>query len=457
MGGIYPSLVGHIIEPLYDIVRGTSRHKYGKVLKKTQWLPREEIERLQVKNLRAIIQYSYETVPFYRKIFMGRDLLPSDIATVEDLMKLPILTKQDINHNFEDLVSNGIPRQDLVQYQSGGSGEPIRFYVTRDKQSWELAAEYRAYEWAGYRLGDRCLQFWGSSIDLSEEHSITKHLAKSVERTILCDAWLLSDEALSGFVEKALRFKPQAIFMFAEYCRTNKIDCLRPKTIITSAEKLLDSRRRIIEEVFDPKIFDHYGSREIGAIASECEEHNGYHISAENVVVEFVRDGEHVAPGENGSIIVTNLRNFGMPFIRYQIGDVGKPSDEKCNCGRGLPMMSSIDGRLSDFLVVYDKELGQVVPYMVGAPGFVGAIFMYVPVDSYRVIQESLVRVRIQMVKGNGYLQKHTDYVENAIRRFLGDNVQVELEFLDSIPPLPSGKRSTFTSKIDSWTGKTQQ
>lgn len=457
MRGLYTSFIDHLIEPTYDLLRGTTRHELRKELKKTQWLTRIEIEEIQCRNLRAIIKHAYNTVPYYHRLFNELRISPDDIRGAEDLHKLPILRKQDINQHFNDLISTTIPKRQLVPYQSGGSGDPIRFLITKEKMSWEIAAEYRAYEWAGYQLGDPCFLLWGSSIDDSDR-GLFKRISKRVERIVTCDAWLLSDDALAGFTAKAVKFRPEivrgyanAVFMFAKYCQENHVMGIRPRAIITSAEKLTDSRRRVIEDTFGAKVFDHYGSREVGAIASECEEHNGYHISAENVVVEFTRDGETKSPGEEGAIMVTSLRNYGMPFLRYQIGDVGKASNDLCPCGRGLPLMASIEGRLSDFLSIYDRKSGKIVPYMVGAPGFVGAIFMHVPVDSYRVIQESLDRVRIQVVKGRSYSEKDTEFVKNSVRKFLGDNCEVEFEFMDNIPPLKSGKRSTFTSKIDPW------
>ena len=235
--------------------------------------------------------------------------------------------------------------------------------------------------------------------------------------------------------------------MLAKYCQENGVKH-HPSSVITSAEKLTSERRKIIMEAFGCPVFDYYGSREIGAIAAECEEHAGYHISAENVCLEIVKDGEQVSDGEDGAIILTNLRNKGMPFIRYQIGDVGKSTDMKCSCGRGLPLLSSVEGRFSDFLSVYDRELGKVLPYMVGAPGFVGAALMEAPVISYRVIQESLDFMRVQIVKADDFTDAHASNVEKQIRNFMKGNIAIEFEYLDSIPPLPSGKRSSFISKI---------
>jgi phenylacetate-CoA ligase len=211
----------------------------------------------------------------------------------------------------------------------------------------------------------------------------------------------------------------------------------------------LDIYRRTIEKAFGCEVFDYYGSREIGAIAAECEEHCGYHVSAENVVLEFVRDGEHVSAGENGVILVTSLRNFGMPFIRYAIEDVGKPSDDVCSCSRGLPLMASVEGRISQFMAVYDKRLKRIVPVSTAAPGPFGLVLMHVPLESYRIVQESLDRIVIVAVKGKGYTQMHSDYIVRQMQKLLGDNVTIEFKFVNYIPPLPSGKRSVFTSKIN--------
>ena len=456
MNRLYPSFVENFVLPFYDVVRGTSRFQFSRVLQKTQWLPPDQVERLQNRNLRGLLKYAYETVPYYRRVFRERGLSPSDIKSADDLVKLPILTKADIRKNFGDLVSRGIPRNKLIPYQSGGTGNPIKFYITREKFSWEVAAEYRAYGWAGYRLGDRCFLVWGSPADLSKHKRLVTRFTKALERTLTVDAFVMSDEVLSRFATLLRKFNPEivrgyatSVYMLAKYLQERGIDYVRPKAVITSAETLLDHRRKIIEEAFGCPVFDYYGSREVGAIAGECEEHCGYHISAENVVMEFVKDGEHVAAGEKGVILLTSLRNSGMPFIRYNIKDVGTPSDEICGCGRGLPLMSSIEGRTSEFMAVYDKQLGRIIPVLPAGPGVIGVALMHVPLENYRIIQESLDRVVVKAVRGRGYSKKHTDFLVKYMRQFLGDNITVEIEFVNSLPPLPSGKRSYFISKIN--------
>jgi len=454
MSRFYPLLVQNFVLPVYDMVRGTSRFKFSRMLQKTQWLPRKEIERLQTRNLHALLKHAYETVPYYRRIFRERGLTPSEIKSVNDLVKLPILTKTDVRKNFEDLVSRGFPSR-LISKKSGGTGNQIKFYITNEQLSWEVAAEYRAYGWAGYRLGDRCFMFWASPMDLSAYSNMVRRFTKDFERILVGDTYVMSNEALSRFAYLLGKFNPEiirgyttSVYMMAKYLLEKGVCHVRPRAVITSAETLFDFMRKTIEKAFGCPVFDYYGSREVGALAAECEEHSGYHISAENVVLEFVSEGEHVTTGEKGLILVTSLRNFGMPFIRYNIGDVGRPSDEVCSCGRSLPLISSIEGRVSEFMAVYNRGLGRVVPVGPVYPIIIYAL-MHVPLDAVRVIQEGLDKVVVKAVKGKAFSQEHLDFLINYMHKFFGDNITIEIEFVDCLPPLPSGKRSVFVSKID--------
>jgi len=454
---LYPKFVNAVVVPTYDVIRGTNRSKYGKSLEKSQWLPPEEIRETQDKSLRAIIKHAYDTVPYYHRIFNENNIVPDDIKAAKDLTKIPVLTKQDILKHKDEMVSSVIDRSKLLSYMSGGTGNQITFKVTKDQISWELAAEFRAYGWADYKLGDKLLMFWGSPIDLAKHEALMKRLTSWVERVKVVNTYMISDSAMKGHLETMRSYRPQVIkgyassvYMVAKYLKDNGIDDITPRAIVTSAEMLYPHYRKVIEDVFGCKVFDFYGSREIGALAAECSEHNGFHINAENVLMEFVKDGEQVVD-ERGIIHMTSLRNYGMPFIRYEIGDVGKPSEEQCNCGRGLPMIETLEGRESQFMAVVDKTTGKIIPVSTAAPGPIGNLLMYIPVDSYRVIQESLDRIVIQVVAGEGYKQKDTDFLLNHLREYLGDSIGFEVQKVDYLPPLPSGKRSVFISKINAF------
>ena len=446
----------NFVLPIYDFAKGTSRFRCGRILNKTQWFSREQIEHLQNKNLRALIKNAYENVPYYHRVFKERNLGVDDVRTKEDLRKLPVLLKSDIRRHFSELISRCYPANQLVYRTSGGTGDQIRFYVTKEQMSWEVAAEYRAYGWGNYHLGDKCLLFWGSPLDIAKHDNLVSQLTSQMERVLLLNTYVLSDSVLSKYVELMKRFHPKivrgyssSVYLMAQYMLERDIDFEQPEAVFTSAEMLFLFQRLAIEKAFGCPVFDYYGSREVGALAAECEEHAGYHISAENVVLECVENGQQVADGERGVVLVTNLRNHGMPLIRYAIGDVGKPSCKSCNCGRGLPLLESIEGRVSQFMAVYDKQSKQIVPVSTAAPGPFSMALMQVPLESYRIVQESLDRVVIKAVKGKGYSQKHTDFVVNYMRSILGDDVKIEFEFLSYLPSLPSGKRSVFISKIN--------
>lgn len=453
---MYRWLTKNFATPMVDIAGKTSISKFSRVLQKTQWFSRQEIERLQNMNLRIMLNHAYETVPYYRRVFRERNLSPVDIKSVEDLVKLPVLTKAEIRKNFGDLLSRNFLRKDLTLGMSGGSGDQIKFYSTKEDLSWVVAAEYRAYGWAGYELGDPCLMLWGSSADMTKRNSILWRFSGGLKRIMVMNTYVMSDEVLARLSNLLNKFNPEivrgyasSVYMMAKYMLENGSGMVRPRAVITSAETLFDYMRKTIEEAFGCQVFDFYGSREIGSLAAECQEHSGYHVSAENVALEFVREGEHVAIGEAGVILVTNLRNFGMPFIRYEIGDVGRASSDVCGCGRGLPLMSSVEGRISQFMAVYDKRLGRVVPVSTAGPGIFSIALMHMPLERYQIIQESLDRVVVRAVKTKGYSQKDTDFLLEHVRKYLGDSIEVEVEFVDFIPPLPSGKRSVFVSKID--------
>ena len=456
MGQLYNSMVNNLVLPVYDLVRGTNRHKYGKILEKTQWQSPQEIADQQNTSLRALIKHAYETVPFYNRVFKENNIKPEDIREQKDLVKIPPITKKDVVNHKEEMVSTAIPREKLIEYMSGGTGDQITFYVTKEQLSWELAAEYRAYGWGGYKLGDKCQLFWGSPIDMAKSEKLTKQITSWIERVRIVNTYFIKDEVMEGHLKSLREFRPEVIkgysssvYMVAKYINEKGLTEFRPRTIITSAESLFPHYREEIENAFQCKVFDYYGSREIGALAAECEEHDGFHISAENLVMEFTKDNEPVDEGENGLIYITSLRNYGMPFIRYEIGDVGKPSYETCPCGRGLPLISSLEGRSSQFMAVKDKETGKIIPVSTAAPGIIGNLLMYVPVDSYRILQESLEKVTVQIVPAENYSEKDSEFLIDHLYEYLGDNIEVEIEKLDYMPPLPSGKRSVFISKIN--------
>ncbi len=423
--------------------------KYFQELNESQWWSADEITALQFKRLQALLSHAYQNIPYYSQKFKEARLELGDIKTLDDLPKLPILTKQDVRENLSDLVAKNFPRSNMIPYSTGGStGEPLQFYVTEESKQRGGAASARANSWYGYELGDKVAYLWASPRDLSAHKGkgLANKISLLVFRRIYLDAFDMSEKKMEEFARKLGQFKPKAIiayasaaYLFAKYLRYKGIKNIKPRAVITQAEKLLPQQRQLIEEVFDCEVFDFYGSREVSAMASECPQHKGYHISAENVVLEFVKDNKTVSPGETGKILITDLHNYAMPFIRYENGDLGVPSGEKCSCGRGLPLMHSVEGRITDTLVIGNK--------FISSPSLT-LIFKDLPIKQYQLVQETKNELTIKIVKADKYTDEHTEQILKLMQTYVGSNVKLNLRFASQIPPTKSGKYRFIISKV---------
>ncbi len=424
-------------------------------LEGTQWWPREKILALQGERLRKLLRYAYDNVPYYRNVFDQHALKPEDIVDSGDLVKLPVLTRQLVRNNFSNLVGCGFPRKELMPCLTGGStGEALRFYRTRDDyHGWDAAAGLRAHKWAGYEVGEKLALFWGRHPRLSMADSLTRTTKHFVQRVVLFDALTMSDQRLPSFAKRLEGFDggfikgyPSAVYLMARYIEKEGKPVIRPRAIITTDEALYDFQRELFSRVFGCETYSYYATNEVDAVASECSEHSGYHISAENVIVEIVDDADKPVPvGGEGRILVTSLHNYGMPFIRYEIGDIGVSSDKACPCNRGLPLLTAVNGRISDFIFT---RKGDCIPGIALNRSFLAGL----GVEQFQIVQESYEKVVIKIVLAKELEREHLSEVVRKIERHfkpeLGGDIDVVTELVDQIFPTRIGKRRMFISKV---------
>lgn len=443
-------MYGRLVRGAYQLWAKVMRRddflKYCAELERSQYLPSEEIRSLQLMRLKALLTHAYNNVPYYRKRFQEAGLKPSDIKTTDDLIKLPLLTKKDIRANFNDLIAANFPRKKMLPYSTSGStGEPIKFYITRGTSAQRQAAAYRAYRWSGYEMGDRIVNLW-SPQEYFRGRQLGNRLINLFLKAIYLNPLNMSASKLERIVPRLIRFRPSIIvatasaaYILASYARSNGITGLRPKAVITTAEMLFDYEREVVKEALGCEVFDLYASREVGPIAAECPSHSGYHIFAEKFVLEFIRDGKPVIPGEIGKILITDLTNYAMPFIRYENGDLGVPTMESCPCGINLPLMKSIEGKITDILVVKGK--------FISSPGL-NLIFKDLPINQYQLIQETEDEIVVKIIKEEGYTEAETRLLLKLLQKHISKEVKFQIEFTDFISPYPSGKRRFFISKV---------
>lgn len=435
-------VIRHAIFPLWTLKNRSARLKYLAQLERSQYWSRERLLEHQWSSFRRLVAHAFETCPFYRRSFERAGITPDDLRSPEDVAKVPMITKEDIQAHREEMVSSRYRREALIRDMTGGStGSPMQFYYDADRRDSREAAAMRHDRWAGWDLGERRAILWGAPQDTRIDAGLKSRLRERlIERRLILDAASLDEEAMSRFARELLRYRPGTLLayantlgLFARYLRDQGIEAIRPRGIISSAEVLTPENRQLVEEVFSCRVFDRYGSREFGLIASECEAHCGMHVNAENLLVEAVVDGTPRVD-EDGEIVVTDLRNYAMPMIRYRIRDVGRITGRVCECGRGLPLMELSGGRVTDFLTATDgrKVSGIVVATYVitNIPG----------IRQVQFVQDTPGAVTINLVRGGEWSAETQRELISRARRYLGEDMQFELSFRDRIPAEKSGK-----------------
>ncbi len=438
-----------MVYPLNLARIGSKEGVYLSELEKSQWYPHEKLEELQWRRLKQLLEHAYENVPYYREKFKVEGITPADIKDRDDFLRVPILTRQDLNENLEKLKAKNFSESQLFPDYSGGStGEPVRFYKDKEKSEYGHAAAIRHDRWAGWDVGEKIGMLWGAPRDLPERNIKSWLFNFFLFRRLTLNAFNLNDDLMREYAKKLSEYNPRiliayanAMHLFAKFIKEEGITGINPVGIITSAETLFPHQRELIEEVFDCKVFNRYGSREFGIMASECS-NGGIHVCSEYVYAEFIQAGELAKAGKEGDILITDLTNYGMPFIRYAIGDVGVPSEEECSCGRGLPVIEKVVGRVSDTIVT---KGGDLIPGIF----FVDLIGRSrIGLKKCKIIQKTMDQLIITAVKSSRFKVEDLNFITTSIKEKMGD-VDIEIEFVEDITPTTSGKHRFTISEVN--------
>jgi phenylacetate-CoA ligase len=367
---------------------------------------------------------------------------PEDVRTFDDYRRLPILTKQLIRENVDEMIARNLPREDLLPNATGGStGEPLQFYQCRQYHRWADAARMRSwYEMADCRQGDRCAVLWGAVRDLTSDFSLRERLKELCrDGTVTLNAFNLSDQRMQAFFRWCWWFRPKllrgyftAIKEFAAFLEDNNLRFPRLKGVILCAETVDADSQATIERVFRTKAYNTYGGREVSLIAMECPAKNGLHEVSENNYLELEPIDLPGYPGA-GNLLVTNLNNYAMPLIRYRIGDIGIPSTlESCSCGRGLPLIAKVIGRTTEVFEFYDGTK------------IAGEMFIHLmkefPLKEYQFVQVSERRVILRMTGADAREPVLQARIREAYRPHLPVGVAIDFEQVNHIERTATGK-----------------
>jgi phenylacetate-CoA ligase len=441
---LYPKLVRNLFLPLSLWRNGElAQLRYLHEFEQTQFWSTDAIRELQWQRLRTLLRHAYAQCPFYRLRFDHAGLTPDDLRGLEDLRALPILEKRDIQEQNKEMVARNWPLGDLIANQTGGStGAPVPFYLSKDRKCSRAAATLRHNRWAGWRIGDRVAVIWGAPRDRPSNSWRARLRGALLREPLWLDTANITEASLAEFHTALLRYRPRIIqayarsaVMFARYLQVRGLTPHRPHAIVTSAEVLEADERQLLEDVFGCPVFNRYGCREVSVVASECSAHSGLHVMAEGLYLEIETPHGSAAPGEMGSILVTDLLNYAMPLIRYRIGDVGAWASGTCPCGRGLPRLKRVAGRVTDFLVGCDGRLVSGVylaTYVVAQRPSLGQV---------QILQHKAGAVTYRIKPGRDFNRLHDlEYLQKMTRCYLGAETQIDSEVVEDLPAEPSGK-----------------
>jgi len=430
--------------------RGYIASCFGRLatLEQTQWLKPETLAKGRLEALRLILRHAGQTSPYYRNLFRRVGFDPAPAHRLEDLRALPPLTRAQVQEHWREMMTVAPDGPEVLRNASGGSsGQPVVFCHDLHELHWRNAAALRHDQWSGWRVGEKRALVWGAARDFAIHPGDRQWLNRLLFPEALIDASQLDDAVMADGLRRLERWQPRlivgyanALYAFARFA-AGRGHRLHPVGIIATAEVLTEQRREFIERTFGCPIYERYGAREFGVIATQCEERGGLHINAEKVLVEF----DHSRADESGRapILITDLANLVMPLIRYEIGDLGRPLHEACPCGRGLPLMDRVEGRVTDFIVTANGRrvsgVAAATYLITNCPG----------VGQVQLVQRRRGEVLLRCVAGDGFDGAARQRLVERGRELFGPGMEVELEQVENIPRGPTGKWRFSISSVD--------
>ncbi len=419
-----------------DVLLGHPMMKRRRRLEQMQWWPRERIERERDQTLAKLIATSHSEVPFYRDLFAKASVTPEEIRSPEDLRRLPVVTKPMLREAYPDKCCRTVRQRTYEASTSGSTGKNFRVREDHETAGWYRASFLLALGWAGWRIGEPHVQ-----VGMTTQRNLERRLKDRLLGCYYVPGFNLTDPALDRCLElmdgKRIRHLwgyPGSLFCLAR--RAQQRGWNTPlKSVVTWGDQLHAHFRETMERAFGVRVCDTYGCGEGMQIAAQCGHGSHYHVHELDVIVEYLDEKDHPVPaGTPGRIVLTRLHAGPMPFIRYDVGDVGiEGTETSCACGRSLRLLQSIQGRNADYVLT--PAGNRLIVHF-----FTGILEYFREIDSFQVIQTSVEGIRIHIVPGPGYGHDTPRKVQDALRQ-RGAHLDIDIQAVKEIPLTPGGKR----------------
>lgn len=445
----------NFFNPFFEkIIKKRKILDYRNDLEKSQWWSQEDLLNYQSQSLKELLLHAQNEVPYWQSVFQEKKISFDKKDSLGEIrskfLQLPITEKSDIRKNKDKMIANNYRGKTWTKATGGSTGVPLELDYNKGSYEWRVAVSQRGYGWAGCEDGIKQAYIWGIALgDIGWKQKLKERTHQFLLRRFYFNCFSFTEENMTVCLNKLNAYKPKVIigytnplYNFALFVEKNGGLKFRPESIITAAEKVHPFQRDKMEKVFHCDVYNTYGSREFMLMASECPKHTGLHVNIENFVVEIVQpDGSPTPTGEMGELVITDLHNFGMPFLRYKIGDLAIASNEECSCGRNLPLLKDVVGRSLDMILTPD---GRFVP---------GEFFPHLlkdvrDIEKFQVLQKTIDKITIKIVCNKNYSEEDQKFLETEIEKVMGKKIEIEFLFVDDIPLTKTGKHRVTVSEL---------
>ncbi|MEM4267584.1 MAG: AMP-binding protein [Candidatus Woesearchaeota archaeon] len=417
---------------------------------RNQWLSEERLQRLQTALIRNIVKFHYENNRFYRQLLKKHGLKSYEAKHLDDIRKLPIITKEDLRNSRMGVLSDGYSKKNTIKlWTSGSSGAPLEVFHDRNEWDYLDAVYARTVFNAGYKPWMKMAYYW-SYDEVLNKKAFYERIGLMRKEYVVATLPIIEQ------YKRIMRIKPHAITCFPSslslVCRQmveKNLPVPKIRLILSHAEFLHENARRFIEQVLNAPVFNLYGSLEFMKLAGECNKREGMHINGDSVYIELVdNDNQPVAPGERGELVVTGMHNRAMPFLRYKVGDTGVFSTERCSCKRSLPLLESLEGRDDEFITLPNGSI-------IGPRAITGVldneILFNDKVSNFRVIQTGLRSIEVQVIPGRNFQSDTEEVIKQQLKKLSGEEMNIRIK---NVKKLDANRRGKFRFVINNFLKK---
>lgn len=430
-------------------LKGMNVNKLHKELSVRENWSEKEWQDYQNSLFVSFVNHCYSNVPYYRDLFDKIKLKPDDIKSVKDITKIPVLTKELARENQEKLIATNYDLSSLnAGHTTGSTGKPLTFYTEKERGKYIVAGMWRIYKRCGWKPGEQVASIWGFKKDDNTRSSIKSIIRDYCSGITHLNAWKANDADFELWYKKIKEQKITVIVCyassgsrFARWCVDNdkKLDTI--KGVYSTSEKLYDYQKEQIETAFNCVVHNLYGCGEVIHIACTCSEGN-MHLNPDMAITEI---GDVNDAGQT-PMIVTGLRNWAMPFLRYTNGDAGELSKEKCSCGLETPLMELKVARLADIFTFSDGKKYPSLYFVLRLykEGFEG-------VELFQFHQDKIDHIFLKIVKNNKYSSETLVNLQDTIKEIethINYKAELELVFDDYIEQSVTSKHYYAKSDV---------